>query len=209
MLTIIHATSDAALAKRLQADLQEVEGIDASHVTIVILSPDALADRSVEQAMTRALDAGQHLIPVLARPAALPKLIDHLTPLDFSSGYDRDALIFHVTALSRPDAALPLKVRTPAVRAANRRTGYVMALIAFIMFLVGLYMVGVLGVQAPAEEFATVSGTETAEIRAIMERYLPRGTQDALGFPSTLIAVTPARLQPLLSEAATATARGD
>jgi len=57
----------------------------------------------------------------------------------------------------------------------------------------------------PTQEYATIDVEVTLTIQAYIDELLPRSTQDAVNFPSTLEAA-PTRLEPLLREAATAVA---
>lgn len=206
MLTITYAPGDAAMASRLQQDLQNAfEKGDASQVMIVLISPEANKDKSVQTAIHRALDEGKHVLPLLVKKAPLPDVINHLSAIDLSSDYKPDTITARLLQLSGPGAGLVLKVRTPAVRASNRRAGYLMFTLVAIMFVIGLYMILVVGVEFPEDEYAADHQTETAEVQGIIERYLPRSTQEALDFSGTLTAV-PSRTSPLLSDSATATA---
>lgn len=206
MLTITYAPGDAEVAARLQQDLQGAfaEG-EARNIMILLVSPASNQDKGVQKALGRALDEGLRVLPVLLRQAPLPDLINHLQPVDFTTGYDLDAVTARIVWLSGTNAGLVLKVRTPGVIAANRRAMYVMLALVVVMFVVALYLIAVVGIQAPSDEFAADHQTETAQVQDIIERYLPRSTQDALDFESTLTAV-PSRLSPLLRDSATATA---
>jgi hypothetical protein len=204
MFNIIYAPGETELASRLQTDLEiALDGETIRNTTIVLLSPGANQDKTVQNALMATLDSGQHIVPVMAKAAVVPELIDHLEAIDFTQRYDLNSLIERIRQLSGPDGGLPIRVRTPAIKAANRRFGYVMAALALAMFVAGLYLVGVMGVQAPAEEYQALYLTETVTIQAQVDRFLPRSTADALHFDSTLEAV-PTALQPLLSDAATA-----
>lgn len=205
MLTITYAPSDEALAQRISADLSTLPAsIDTARAALVVLSPEALADRAVEQGMITALDNGQHLLPVLAKPVTLPKLINHLGALDFSERYDRDALLKAVTHLCSPEAGLPVRVRTPKVRASNRFSALILLVIILGLFVLSMLALGGGIIAFPNEEYATIDREVTQTIGAYLEANLPRTTQEALNFPSTLQAA-PTRQRPLL--AATATAR--
>ena len=57
-----------------------------------MLSPAALAIKALQAALIKALDLSLHIVPVMAQPVKLPKLIDHLDVVDFSDGYDFAAL---------------------------------------------------------------------------------------------------------------------
>jgi len=205
MLTLTYTAADADLANRLQSDLQNSATANSDRVAIVVLSPQALNDREVTRAIDLALDKGLHILPVLAKPVALPKLIDHLTPLDFSERYDKTALLQRVATLASPEAGLPLRVRTPQVRANNRFYGLALIIIVGGMFVLSLLALGGGVIAFPTQEYATIDVEVTLTIQAYIDELLPRSTQDAVNFPSTLEAA-PTRLEPLLREAATAVA---
>jgi hypothetical protein len=132
----------------------------------------------------------------------LPKLIEHLEIVDFTQGYNREAL---VARFSEPASTLHMKVHTPATQVSNRRAAYVIAAIVLVMFLSGVYLVGVLGVQAPAEEYDLVE-TEIIQTRDYyIDSVLPRSTEDALNFQATVDASRPT-LRPVLIATATAVA---
>lgn len=223
MLKITYTPKDEALAERMLADLRsasyQVEDIRANgaaqarqDVLLVVLSPEANDDANVRNTIITALDNGQHIIPVFAVPAELPRLIDHLGGLDFSETYDFDALGAKVEEALAGDARLPVRVRTPSVRRSNRSVGIVLGLLALLWFGLGLYGVGVLGIQAPQEEYDAVN-TEVALTQAFLmnpelDRYgqfLPRSTDTAQNYAATLRAV-PTVYRPFM--AATATAYG-
>jgi hypothetical protein len=223
MLKITYTPKDEALAEQMLADLRranyQVEDIRANGVAqtaqdvlIVVLSPEANDDANVQNTIITALDNGQHIIPVFAAPAELPRLIDHLGGLDFSETYDFDGLRAKVEEALARDARLPLRVRTPSVRRSNRSVGIVLGLLALLWFGLGLYGVGVLGIQAPQEEYDAVN-TEVALTQAFLmnpelDRYgqfLPRSTEAAQNYGATLRAV-PTVYRPFM--AATATAYG-
>lgn len=209
-IRIVNTPGDAALAARLRDDLEgagytlaEIPAPGAEHLLAAVLSPEANADADVQAAITAALDAGQHIIPVLAKTAPLPRLIDHLAALDFSENYDKAALLAYAVALTAPEAGRPLKVITPRVRQSNRRIGAWLGGLALLWFIIGLILVGVYGLQAPREEFNMVDTLEAATVQSAISRSLPRTTEDAANFPMTVQAV-PTAQRPLLEATATA-----
>ena len=198
ILRIAFSPADAALAGRIRADLAGehsfVEGTEGFQLLILVLSSAGLADSGVTAAMDDALDASIHIIPVLAERVALPRLINHLTPADFSGGaYPiqdlRDAIAF----LTGPDAPLAVRVLTPRRKKKNRNVGLIVFLVAFVMFMAGIIGVAFLNLQAPAEEYNAIE-TEVVQTRdAIigptlnaLGQYLPRSTEDAAVFEATL-----------------------
>jgi len=206
MFKVVNAPADAALAARLEADLQASGAPPVpAGLLVAVLSPAAISDPTVQAALEAALDAGRPILPVLAAPTPLPKLVDHLPSLDFSAGYNPAALRQAVEALAAPDAGLPLKVITPRVRRANRRIGYWLAALALFWFVTGLILVGVFGVQAPRREYDAVETEIVLTRDYYLERNQPRTTEDAANFPATLQAA-PTAQRPFLVETATAIA---
>lgn len=218
VLKLAYAPADAALAARLQSDLRGehtlVEGPAATgyHLLVLVLSKAALADQSVVDAMDDALDSSIHLIPVLAEPVALPHLINHLTPADFSNGaYPIQALRDAIAYLTGPDAPRAMRVLTPRRKKKNRNVGLIVFAVAFVMFMAGVIGV-MLGLQAPAEEYNAID-TEVAQTRdAIigptldaLGRFLPRSTDEAAVFEATLERM-PTVHQPFIAATATVNA---
>jgi len=215
MLQMIAAPEAAGLATRLKNDLQATGYVvnddlppGREHLLIVVLSPAAWANPTVQATAIRALDNSQHIIPVLTDGASLPKLIAHLTALDFTTDYSFEALKQLVDRLSAPDAPPPLRVLTPAVRGANRRIGYWLFILVLIWFIVGVILVGVFRVQAPTEEYNSIATFAQATINVYVGRNLPRSTEDAINFPMTLQAA-PTAQRPLLIATATRLAGGN
>ena len=75
------------------------------------------------------------------------------------------------------------------------------------MFLAALYGIGVLGIQAPQEEYDQTVTQVVATRNAFIEAALPRSTEDAIVFAATVEGAATA-LQPLLAATATARAGG-
>jgi hypothetical protein len=203
-MEIVFNEADAALAERLRRDAGAHPALAASSAVVVIVSAAALADATVRRRIETARDRGEALVPLLAEPVALPRLIEHIAPVDFTEGYDIAAL---AERLQIPAGALQMKVLTPAARAANRRAAVIFAVLALIMFALGLYGVGVLGLQAPAQEYNEVETEIILTRDGYIEAALPRSTEDALNFPATVEAARPT-LRPLLIATATAVAGG-
>lgn len=201
MINIIYAAQDGELASQIERDLQTA-GLDeaASDVSVVILSPASADDQGIQAAILSALDKGQRIIPVLAAPTPLPELIEHLEPVDFSAGYDFEALCARLS-----DSGVPMRVRTPAVRRANRLVGYVLVALAVLWFLIAVIFIagGVIG--RPDEEFDAVETQVILTRNYYVDVNLPRSTQEAAEFASTVQAVSTA-LRPILSATATAVA---
>ncbi len=217
MITLIYTAADEAPATTIRTELtargyplSDAIQTGREHVTIVLLSPDAIGDPAVQRATEAALDRGQHLIPVLARPVALPDLIDHLAAVDWSGGNDVEALQARLDAALSPDARLPMRARTPAVRAANRRAGLALALLALTIggIVTASLIQGIIGF--PEEEYEAVD-TQAAATRdamiaptmAFLSTMLPRSTEQAAAFPATLDAI-PTLMRPFVALTATA-----
>lgn len=228
MHTLVYTAADRTMAQQIEAAvrqagyaLTDLTSAQAPATTgsksalIALLSPAGLNDPMLVRTMDSAMDAGQHIIPVLVKPVAeLPKSINHLSALDFSGGIDADALNQRVEQVESGAAGLPLRTRTPSVRKSNGRTALVLGAVAFFMFLVGLYAVGVLGIQAPVEEYneidTQVALTNAANIVPELEQYarfLPQSADDAANYESTLRAV-PTVYRPFMAGTATAVSQG-
>lgn len=200
MAKLTYHPSDARLAEQIQADSDSF-GLP-ERGSIVIVSPQALADRDFDAALVRAVQQHEYIVPVLAQPSALPKMIEHLDALDLSAGYDRETLVAFIAA---NPASMPMKQRTPDVIAANRRLGVIVALAAVVVFIAALYGIGVMGIQAPVDEYATVDANVVLTRNAIIDGVLPRSTEDAASFQATYDAAAPT-LRPILAATVTAQA---
>ncbi len=195
MTRIIHAAQDSALAERIELDFQGL-----SEQVIVILSPDAVEDENVRAAIIQALDTGERIIPVLAVPTPLPEVIEHLVAVDFSQGYDANALRARLT-----DSGTPMKVRTPSVRKMNRFDGYFLLAVVLFCFLVGLFFVAGGVIRNPDAEYAAIETEIVLTRNYYVDTNLPHSTQEAVEFASTVQAA-PTALRPILSATATAVA---
>lgn len=203
MLTLTYASADSALAERLQQDLGRADAeLAEANALIAILSPLGVQDAEVRRALTDALNRGRIVIPVLAAPVTLPPEVAALSPLDLSARYDFSALT------SRLERLLPRET-TPQQRASNRRYFYVLVALALVMFIMGVYLVGVMGVQFPADEYNAADTVEAATINAVLNPLLetnqPRTTEQAENFPATVQAA-PTGQRPFLMGTATAAA---
>lgn len=212
MLAITYSPSDSDLAKRLLVDLtakgysvSDVQLTGRGNILIVLVSPASNTEVTVQNRILSALDNGQHIIPVMANTAPIPKLIDHLKPFDFTSTYPIEVLGEQIEHLSSPNAGLPLKVLTPAARAKNRNVGYWFFALALIWFILGIVLVGFFGIQAPREEYNTINTEVAATIMVIIDENLPRSTVEAENFQATVQAA-PTAQRPLLAATATAIA---
>lgn len=200
---IVYTESDAALGQRIQEDLAYYDG---ELPLIVVLSEAGKADPIVQQAIIDALDAHQHIIPVLASPGVrLPKLIDNLQPLDFSERYSTGALLKQVEATA--SAPAPLTALTPRKRKANQRVALIMVAVVGVIFVATLILVGGGTIRAPDNEFASVETQIYLTRNYFIDSALPLSTEDATGFAATVEEV-PTRARVQLIATATAIAAG-
>jgi hypothetical protein len=201
MAEVRRTAAGAALAEQI---VQDLGGETADGPLIVVITEDAAADAAINAAIEAAQDRNRAIIPALAETAALPRSIEHLEPLDFREGYDRAALIDRLNAAGD----FHMKVLTPATRRANRRFALIFVALALLMFVAGLILVGVFGVQAPSDEYEQVETEIVLTRDYFVEQALPRSTEDALNFPATVDAARPS-LEPVLIATATAQAQQD
>lgn len=228
MIRIAAVEKDAAAVEQVRAELTRTgyevapgngltEAGGRADVLVVILSPASANDLRMETALFTALDRSQHIVALAAQPTETPRWIDHLTVVDLRNDPQLRATRELLDAALAGDGNAPMRVRTPATQRSNQRIGLITGAIALIMFGVGLYAVGVLGIQAPQGEFDTVE-TEIVETRDILVRpeldnyaqFLPDRTQAALGavdYAPTLRLV-PTAYRPLMAQTATAYAQG-
>ena len=197
MVEIIHHPADADTAQTLR---QQLAPSDAA-VTLVLLTVASAGDAQVTARLERALDEGRRVVPLLQAGGTLPELIEHLEPLapDDLEGLAR--------RLAESEGALPLRVHTAALRSANRRAARVVMVFVVIMFLAALYGIGVMGIQAPREEYDQTVTQVVATRDAFIEMALPDSREEAAGFAATVEQAATA-LRPLLVATATARAQG-
>jgi hypothetical protein len=214
IVTLLNVADDNMLAARIREDLTaagheitDTVQAGAKHVTVVVLSPAALNDKAIKDGIAATLDNYQHVLPVIAREVELPRLIDHLQPLDFSRGYDRDALLDQVATLTGPNAPRPMTVLTPAQRRANRRAGYFVVGLVLFIFFVSVYVLATGIVGVPEDEFASVETQIYLTRNAFIDEALPFTTSEALSFEATVEEARPS-VQPFLILTATANAAG-
>lgn len=213
-ITLAFIPADSALSSRIRGDLEgaRFQVVDAvqpgrESLLVLVLSPQAVNDPSIQQAMITALDHHQHIIPVLAAPVALPPLINNLQPLNFSQEYHAQALLERIGRLSAPDAPPPLTVLTPSRQAANRRAALFFLGIVALIFISGLVLIGTGFIRAPEDEFAGIETQIYLTQRYFIDRGLPRSTEQAAEFAETIEHI-PTRARVQLIQTATAVAAG-
>lgn len=205
-----YAQADADLANRIQNDLRRdsrAAVLQGHSILIVLISPAANGDNAVQQAIADALQRRVAVVPVLASAAPMPASLRPVEPVDFSSGYAISALMARLESVvtNTPPSRYTPRERTPELMASNRRIGYVLLVIVAAAFLGGVYLIGVVGVSFPSDEYATVEAEVLATQQGFAAEFLPRSTEDAANFPATVQAA-PTRLRPLLVTTATAQA---
>lgn len=202
MTEIIYIQSDAEIADRIQVELAAQSETPVTDAVILLISEASPADATWQQRMNGAIDQNQQIIPVRLAPVKLPALIEHLEVVDFTEGYDFSTLW---EALQAPHSPMHMKVITPAVKASNRRVGAIFALIATLMFVIGLIMVGVYGVHLPTDEYDAIETQIILTRNYYIDQSMPHSTEDALNFEATIQAVP--SLSPFIRATATALAR--
>lgn len=202
-ITLAYADADAALARRLAADLSTVHLKKGDTVLIAVLSPAAINDADVLRQIDEADMQRNIIIPLLAQETALPPKIAHLSTIDFRNG----AYPFEVLK----DRAMGLDANAPDLKKRNRRAGIVVSLLALFIFAVGIYGVGVLGIHAPQDEFEVVETARMNQrntlIAPTLQPLIPVGQFAISQFELTVTNV-PTRLREYLIQTVTATAQG-
>jgi hypothetical protein len=200
MLNIAFASRDAQLAEEIKKDLMS-SGLKLVHDYLLVLVSGATAgDAGVMQSVQDATQKNQRVIPVLVERVPLPPELGNREPIDFSHGYRKDRLVYHLRWVE-------IGKQTIAV---NRRLLAFWVVIAVVMFFIA--WIGIAGglVAFPQGEYETESAIENATIDAMLfptlEGYMPRTTEDARYFPQTLEAA-PNRMQIFMGQTATALPR--
>ncbi len=214
VVTLLYAPRDVELAALMRDDLtnagyeirDRVE-TGADNLTVIVLSPGALEDNTVVSGMVNTIDNHQHVLPVIAEDTELPRLIDHLQPLDFTDGYKRDPLLNQIKTLTGPNAPRPMTVLTPAQRKANRQVAAVVGGLVAVLFFISMYVLATGIVGVPDDEFASVETQIYLTRNWFIDEALPFTTQEAVNFAATVERAQPS-VQPFLILTATANAAG-
>jgi hypothetical protein len=201
-ITLAYAEPDSEIARRIAADLSNVRLKQGENVLIAVISPAAVANPDVLRQIETAAGQYQLVLPVLVDDAPLPPQITR-PALDFrGSTYPIDELKRQVLGES---------ASSPILRRRNMRAGLVIAIAALVMFGVGLYGIGVLGIRAPQDEFDAVETQRVQQrntlIAPTLEPLIPVGQFAISQFELTVTAV-PTRLREYLIQTVTATAQG-
>jgi hypothetical protein len=209
-ITVAYADADKALAQKLSQDLISADS-HGQDVLVVLVSAASNADRDVQAQLVAASEARLHIVPVLLDDSKLPRLIDHLTPIDFRRGDALEALKQQIAGITAPGAPRPLVTHTPKLKRANLNSAIFIAIPVLLSFFLAIYLVGFMGVQMPQEEYDQV---ETARVQQrntligpTLDYLLPSDAEGAANFQATIDAA-PTRLQPFLIATATATIQG-
>lgn len=218
MIEILAVASDDRLRTRVERGIATYaanrEGDNDASVLVALYTAKAAQDKAFETRILQALDKGEPIILVAFDSTPPLKWIDHLIPVSFRDGDDFAALGNALDAALDPNAPRPMRVQTPAIRRSNQRWGIAFGLAAVGMFLVGIILVGRDGLQAPQDEYDLLD-TQVAQTQAyfidtelnVYSQFLPRSTQDAAEYASTLRAV-PTRFRPFMGATATAVGQG-
>lgn len=179
MLNITYAPSDASTAEKMQADLAEANLKLVNNILIVLMSPDALADEGVQNAIRSTRKEGQRVAMVMLQETKLPDSLQDLPTMNMTQKYDLKRLTRFVLR-----ADLEAQVR----RANNRVLFYLVAAVVLI-FAASIWALTTGLVAPPADEFATENALIDSQIETItfptLDSFQPRTTQDAENFPAT------------------------
>ncbi len=183
MLNITYAPNDAETAEQMQADLAEANLNLVNHILLVLMTPDALADDGVQNAIRLARKEGHRIALVLLRPTDLPPSLQDLPTLNLSSGYNTRRLTRFVL---RADLEAQ-------VRRANTRVLFYLVAAVVLVFVASIWALTTGVVAPPDDEFATENAIIDNQIQTItfptLDAFQPRTTQDALDFPATASAL--------------------
>lgn len=199
MIHITFAPEQAQLAKRMRAELAGAGEADTA-LLIAIHSRQARGDQFVQAEIARALREGQAILPILVDDAALPEALTGRKSLDFRSGYDRAALLAHLSRRGQGDS----------LRKANRRALMLIGGLAALMFGLSLVAISSGFVAFPVDEYNEEATLQAEWIDGLVSETLqyaqPRSTQDAANFAATF-AAAPTRLHFYIRGTATALAK--
>ncbi len=197
MIQITYAPSQQNLAERIQGDLTDQQLDIKRPVLIVLVSADIDENQEIHETIRNAKRNGQQILLVTTDSTPIPNSISYIKALDFSTGYDGDALRTRLAELHQdyPDKSI-----------ANRRALIVALIVVGGMFVLSILAIGGGLIAFPEEEY-NQEATEQAlaiqnQIIGTLEYLQPRSTADAQNFPATLEAIP--TLAPFLEMTATA-----
>ncbi|HRF99055.1 MAG TPA: hypothetical protein PLZ51_27780, partial [Aggregatilineales bacterium] len=100
-VTLIYAEADLKLAMRIRGDLEAesirvVDDLQDNSVVVAVLSASGVQSQKVINMLNVASDKYHHILPILSEMVKLPRVIDHLSALDFSQTYSGKNLLNRV-----------------------------------------------------------------------------------------------------------------
>ncbi len=95
-------------------DSEIQRGLDASDVTLVLLSPSAAASQNVADEWSHAIEKGKRIIPLMIQPCDVPFRLSRRQRVDFIQGYDQ-GLVELLKALQEPNPGSTDAPRQPDV----------------------------------------------------------------------------------------------
>ncbi|MGB1287916.1 MAG: hypothetical protein ACPG7F_15355, partial [Aggregatilineales bacterium] len=185
-----------SLAREVEADIKEIRFQLSNRYLILLLTPEAVSDESIQIMLKAAVNDNRIIIPLQVRPATLSEKLNAEPVTDISSGYHRK----HLEKAIRRVEVGAMRIRR------NTRIFLAVSFLGFLMFAMALVMIGGGYAEFPADEYAAEEATNLARIEdfTIPTLYylMPRTTQDAANFDATVEAVN-RNIKPLLRETAT------
>jgi len=214
MIALIYTPEHSQTAEHIRQDLtsaglqvtDEITG-EGDAPVIVLLSQRAVKERSLVTSIERALDAYRHVIPVKMENVDLPKIINNLPFVDFSSGYNINALRERIDILTAPDIKPPLTALTTSKRQANRQSALIWGVVVVFIFAVAIFGVIAEITVPPADEFAGVETQIVLTRSYFVDQAMPVSTEQAAEFELTVEQVATAVRDHLVATA-TAVAGG-
>jgi len=179
MLNITYAPSDASTAEKMQNDLAEANLKLVNNILVVLMTPDALADEGVQNAIRLARKESQRVALVMLQETKLPESLKDLPTMNMTRRYDMKRLTRFVL---RADLEAQ-------VRRANNRVLFYLAAAVILIFAASVWALATGAVAPPNDEFATENALIDSQVETItfptLDAFQPRTTQDALDFPAT------------------------
>lgn len=198
-LRISYAPPQAELAQQISDDLKKSNlRLDGNYL-LVLVTPQLVADDAAIKEVRGLQQKGFQVVPVVIEQANLPVDIPALPPLNMTGSYRADKVRVYLRSVDiTPDVKRRNRILTLVV------VGFVIAIFTWAIIGLGTGQMG-----PPTDEFATEYAVQQEMIsefmRPTLESFQPRTTDEAVGFPQTVEAVT-TRVQPFLIATATAQA---